>query len=376
MIPMSLRTATFVVLVSVGAATADAADAQRIAGMMADAAAATGQLTFTFDKATATGDDVTLTGVKLTVGETESIVVPTLTLIGTAERPGGGFTARRAVLDGGSAKSRFGDSAWATAAADEVVVPAAAEVTAHAKVRPFAALGIGGLTVVGPKAQEIKVASVAVAVGPVTDGGPPSKVTVAATGARVPGGVVTNPIGSAMLTGMGFSEFTANVALDSDYDTTANRIVIRTLTIDTAEVGRIAVSAELSDTSLGSLLDAKEAADARAAARLDSGSMRFEDAGLIKRMLDMQAGMLGGTREEARDALVYGLLPLMLNYVDNEAFRDQFMAAAEVFLKEPKSITFTAAPAMPVPLGVLMRTALRSPLKLPALLTPSVTANK
>jgi hypothetical protein len=376
MIPMWLRTAACVVLVSMGAATADAADAQRIAAMMSAAAAATGQLAFTFDTATAKGDDVTLTGVRLAAGDTASVTIPTLTLIGASERPGGGFTARRAVFDGASAKTPLGDSTWASAAADDVLVPSAAEVTGHAKIRPFAGLTFGALSVTGPKAQPIQVAAVAVAVGPITDGGPPSAITVTATGAKVPGGIVTNPIGSAMLAGMGFTEFTANVTLDSNYDTTANRIIVKALTIDTAEVGRIAVTARLSDTSLGSLIDANQAADARAAASLDGGSMRFEDGGLIKRMLDMQAGMLGGTREDARDALVYGLLPLMLNYVDNEAFRDQFMAAAETFLKDPKSITFTATPAMPVPLGLLMRTALRSPLKLPGLLTPEVTANK
>jgi hypothetical protein len=73
--------------------------------------------------------------------------------------------------------------------------------------------------------------------------------------------------------------------------------------------------------------------------------------------------------------LVYGALPFALSFVDNETFRTQFLAAAGAFLEDPRSFTVTVSPAEPVPLGQLMRTALRTPLELPDLLTANVAAN-
>ena len=178
-----------------------------------------------------------------------------------------------------------------------------------------------------------------------------------------------------MLSRMGYTEFEGTLTLDTVYDTTKNSIAINALTVDAPKVGKLAFAAKFSDTSLGGIADPDETT-ARAAARLDSVSVRFEDGGIVGRMLDMQAELYNGTRDEARDILIYGALPFVLNYIDNQAFRAQFIDAAEAFLKNPKSITITAVPPMPVPLGEAMRAVLHDPLKLPDLLQPKVVANK
>src|SRR6185436_15126458 len=128
------------------------------------------------------------------------------------------------------------------------------------------------------------------------------------------------------------------------YDTSKNTIAINSLTVDAPKVGKLAVTAKLSNTSLGRIADPDESSEARAAARLDSVGIRFDDAGFVGKMLDMQADLYGGSRAEVRDALVYGALPLVLNYVQNTAFRDQFQDAAAAFLENPKNFTITAAP--------------------------------
>jgi hypothetical protein len=104
-------------------------------------------------------------------------------------------------------------------------------------------------------------------------------------------------------------------------------------------------------------------------------TVRLDNAGFVERMLDMQAQMLGGTRDDVRSQLVDGALPFALSFVKNVAFRDQFQAAVQTFLQDPHSLTITFAPAKPVPLGEVMRTAARSPTALPDLLSPSVEAN-
>jgi hypothetical protein len=179
-----------------------------------------------------------------------------------------------------------------------------------------------------------------------------------------------------MISRMGYTEFTATIAAEASYDTSKNTIALNALTIDSPNVGKLSVTANLSNTSLGGLADPDETTEARAAARLDSLAVRFEDGGFVGKMLDMQADLYGGSRTEVRDALVNGALPLVLNYVQNVAFRTQFMEAASDFLTNPKTFTITAKPAQPVPLGEALRTARNAPLKLPDLLSPQVVANK
>jgi hypothetical protein len=104
-------------------------------------------------------------------------------------------------------------------------------------------------------------------------------------------------------------------------------------------------------------------------------TVRIENAGFVERMLDMQAQMLGGTRDDVRSQLVDGALPFALSFVENEAFRTEALVALSAFLADPRSLTITFAPAEPVPLGQAIRTAARRPGALPDLLAPRMQAN-
>jgi hypothetical protein len=186
---------------------------------------------------------------------------------------------------------------------------------------------------------------------------------VKATGAKVSATSIANPIVAAVLDRLGYDQVQADVTVDSAYNPDADTVDIQSMTIDAADIGKIAMTAKFSGLSLYRLSDPKEEKAARAAARLDSLTVRFDDGGFVKRMLAMQADMLGGTPDDVREALVDGALPVALSFVDNASFRDSFLTAVGTFLKEP------------VPLGQVMRTALRSPLGLADLLAPNVVAN-
>jgi hypothetical protein len=307
-----------------------------------------------------------------------TMLIPALVITGAAERPMGGFTAKHIAFDAASTEAPEGNAKWATGSLDDVIVPSTAEIDAHAKIRPFGSVTLGSLSFTEPKkadAMPVTIASVNVTVGNVSDT-MPAVIHLVANGAKMPVAFVSNPIGSAMLTRMGYTEFDANLTLDATYDTAQNSVALNSLMVDAQKVGKLAMSVQLSDTSLGGIADPTQASGARSAARLDSISIRFDDAGFVGRMLDMQAELVGGSRTDVVDGLVNGALPFVLNYVQNTAFRQQFSDAAEAFLTNPKNITITAKPAMPVPLGEVLRTAVADPLKLPDLLSPQVAANK
>jgi hypothetical protein len=357
-----------------GAHAAPAPDA--IGALLAAAVAATGEGTLTYDSATASGDAITLANVKITSDHGSSTAtVPALIISGVADRTGGGFTAAHVAFDKGTAASRGDTATWATAAFDDVVVPSADEVKARARIRPFAKITVGGIGFSGPDlAAPVSVASFTADVGPVV-AGTPSNILVKADGVKLPTALIANSMAGAIVSMLDYDTVDASIAMDSEYDTNADTVTVHLLSIDAANIGKLTFTGKASGLSVKGLTDPAKSKEARAAARLDAMSVRLDNAGIVERMLDMQAGLLGGTRDDVRSQLVDGALPFALSFVKNATFRDQFQKAVETFLKDPHSLTITFAPAQPVPLGEVLRTAGRAPTSLPDLLSPTVEAN-
>jgi len=372
-----LRSAASGLLLAAAVGTAHAApDPQHIADLLVAAAAATGEAQLAYKAATADGDTITVSGLTVSVpAKQATLTIPAVVISGAAERQPGGFTAERIAFDGGSASAPAGSFKWQSAAMDGAVVASADEVKARARVRPFHTMTVSGLSAnEAAAADPIEVATVAVTIGAVGEGTPIS-VVIKASGVRFPASLVANPIAAAMADRLGYKEFDADIAMDGAYDPSADTLAINALTIDAADIGKIAVTAKFSGLSFRRLSDPAQAKAARAAARLDAMTVRFDDAGFVARMLAMQASMLGGTPDDVRAELVYGALPFALSFIGNTTFRDSLLAATAAFLEDPHSLTFTAAPAEPVPLGKVVRTALHTPTALPDLLDPAVVAN-
>ncbi|HEY5081014.1 MAG TPA: hypothetical protein VII91_03675 [Bauldia sp.] len=372
-----VRSAALGLLFLAAAPAAEAGPApQAVADMLAAAVAATGQATLTYAGVTGSGDTVTLSAVKLASTDGGDVVsVPSLVVSGVADRQPGGFTASGIAFDGGSATARGETAKWTTGSLAGVVIPTPDEIKGHGKFRPFKAVAMSALALSGTDiATPVVAASFAANIGDVVDGAP-STILVHVTGVKVPMELAANTLAGTLVGLLDYKTLLADVTMDSAYDTAAHTAAINALTIDIADVGKITIAGKASGFSVRALADSQHSADARAAAQLDALSVRLDNAGFVERLLDMQAKMLGGTRDDVRAQLVDGALPFALSFVDNAAFRDQFLAAVTVFLKDPHSLTITFAPAKPVPLGQVMRAAAHRPGTLPDLLTPTVEAN-
>jgi hypothetical protein len=373
----SLGLAVSGLFLAAGVSVAAPADPAHVGDLLVAAAKATAQAELAYAAANADGGVIIVSDVRVAVpSRNGTIAVPKVAISGAVERPGGGFTAATIAFDGGSATIPLGTVTWQTASMADAIVPSADEVAARSRGRPFRTLTLSGVKVDDAEGGDpITIDSVTVDVADIVEGSP-TAFTVHATGARVPTAFIANPIVGAMLTRLGYEAIAADVTLAGEYDMAADTVSLKPLTIDAAEVGKIAVTAKFSGMSVGDLSDPEKSKEARAAARLDAMTVRFDDAGFVARMLEMQAGMMGGTADDVRAQLVYGALPFALSFVDNESFRQSFQTAIESFLADPHSLTITASPSAPVPLGQVMRTALRKPLDLPDLLSPDVVANR
>jgi hypothetical protein len=222
----------------------------------------------------------------------------------------------------------------------------------------------------------IESAGVNVEVEDISDDAP-TNVRVNAAAIKLPAALLANSVAGVIVGMLNYSEFLAEVSLHGVYDTAANNATLETLAVDIATVGKLDLRAKASAFSIRAITDPDEevAKQARADARLDSLSLRIDNAGFVERVLDMQAAMLGGTRDDVRTQIVDGALPFALSFVKNEDFRAEFRAAIADFLADPRSLTIVVEPDEPLPLGQVTRTVLRSPMALPDLLDPSVEVN-
>ncbi len=114
--------------------------------------------------------------------------------------------------------------------------------------------------------------------------------------------------------------------------------------------------------------------DALANGKLENLTIRFDNTGVVERALDMQAKMMGASREDIV-AQLNGALPFMLNAINNPAFQEKVATAGQAFLADPKSLTITVSPAQPVPFQEIMGNAMSAPQTLPDMLGIDVTAN-
>ncbi len=349
---------------------------EAVGNALAAAVGAEGTGTLTFASATGSGDAVTLSGVKIVSphGE-ETITIPAIMLTGVADRQPGGFTAASLAFDKGSAVARGRTLTWATGAMTTVTIPTPAEMKTAAVLRPFQSMKIETIAVTGKDlTTPATVASIDTTFGDVV-GGAPSSVHAHIANIQVPADAITNSLAGAVIGMLDYKSFQADLTIDSVYDAAAHTGELKALTLDVANVGKLTVALKASDVSPDAIAAKAGAPASHTGMKLDSVSLRLDNAGVVERLLDMQAKMLGGSRDDVRQMVLTGALPFALSFVDNTAFRDKFTAATDAFLKDPRSFTIAIAPPQPVLFGAVAHTALHKPGTLPDVLNVTVQAN-
>lgn len=353
-----------------------APDATKIANSVVAALQAKGGAKASFDSASANGDDVVITNLKVS-REGSDATVPSVVIASPVERTPGGFTAASISFDNGKIVDGEQTISWKTGISKDAVVPDPTEVHSTAKITPFSHFEIDGISVAAPNAPDpVTVDSFAVDLGNVVDGAPnEGKLTVA--GINVPGSVLkASGQGSSTITDLGYDSLSLNVGIQGSYDAAKSALTINGITLDGKDMGKLSISGTFGGVPREKLQNADQLHELAPTATLEVAEVRFDDAGLTNRALDMQAKQLGAKREDLA-AMVPGFLPLAFSQVNitDEAFQSEVSAAVSAYLKDPKSITVKFAPATPVLLTEVGKTALASPNGVLKLLGIGVAAN-
>ncbi len=104
-------------------------------------------------------------------------------------------------------------------------------------------------------------------------------------------------------------------------------------------------------------------------------SIRFDDASLTNKVLEMVASQQGMTRDQMVQG-VKGMLPFALGQLQNPAFQKSVTEAVGIYLDDPKSLEIKAQPDAPVPFSSVAGSAMSAPQSLPDVLNITVTANQ
>ncbi len=365
----------FVLVIALGAGQAYAADAKQVADSLVALVAAGGKAQATYDDASASGDDVTITNFKVT-GEGDTMTVPSVVITGAQPRDKGGFTAQSMSLDGGTMTTADqGDVSWQTASGEGITVPSVDEAKAKAHMTPFTGFKMTGLVIKGGKlAVPVELQEVDAKVT-VDDKGTPTDFTTNVVSLKLPLELIEDEQQRAVITSLGYTEpFVINMTVDGGYKTATDDLDIRSFQLDAVNVGKLGIGGKFSGVPLSKLSDPEKSKEIAATAKLDSFSIRFDNAGIVEKVLDMQAKQSGMSKDDFVTQIT-GALPFMLNFIGNEPFQKKVADAVTAFLKDPKSITISASPSAPVEFVKIMGAGQTAPQTLPDLLGADISAN-
>lgn len=372
------RSAALVAALLISTSAFAAPDATKIANSVVASLQAKGGGKASFDSATANGDDVVITNLKVS-REGSDVTVPSIVISSPVERQPGGFSAKSIAFDGGTAVDGDQTVKWKTGIAQDAIVPDPSEIHSTAKLTPFSHFQISGLDVSQKgAAAPVTIDSITVDLGNVIDGAPnDAKLTIA--GIPV-GSLVTTFSGDdtakGVLTALGYDNLVVNLTVDGGYDGTKQALTIRGITLDGKDLGKLAIGGTFGGLPRDKLQSADHLKELAPTATLETAEIRFDDGGLTNRVLDMQAQQMGAKREDLA-AMVPAFLPLAFTQVNltNEAFQKQVTDAVTAFLKDPKSLSIKFAPATPVLITEVGKAVFADPNSALTLLAVGVSAN-
>lgn len=372
----AVRSLTLASTLMLSTAAFAAPDAQKIAEAFVAAAQARGEAKVTFDSAKADGDNVTLTNVKMVAKHGGDVSIPAVVIESPLERTSGGFTAASIGFDDGKVVDKETTITWAKGQFKDAVVPAPSEISSKSKITPFSNMEMSTISVASAETPSpITVDNVSVALGDIVEGAP-NDGQLRITGVTVPGDVLKSDEQTKdWVEQLGYDKLNFDVGIDGAYDNSKQSFTFRSISLDGKDVGKLVITGTFGGLPRDKLQDPDKLSELVATATVDNAKIRFDNAGIVGRVIEMQAKAMGATSDQFVDQ-ISGALPLLLSVVGNQGFQDRIATAATAFLKDPKSLTITAAPGNPVPIMQIFGAASTAPQTLPDVLAVDIQANQ
>ena len=374
---------------------AAALDADDFAKKFAAAYAAQGA-EITYDSASGQGDTVTIKNVKMEMpGEEEGLNFGDLDFDGVSEDGSGGYNAASLSKD----KIEFSAEDVRFSVSDLEVENL--YVPAETGGNTLDDLLFYDSVTTGPIVLNVEGNDVFQASRSVTKTSNNSDNTRVGFDSRIDGldidlGAVEDAQARQAIDGMGYQTITGDIVINGYWALPTGEITLSEYALTLDDVGRLDLQFSISGYTLDFIKGlqqmqeqmASQSDDAKAQQAMglammgmmqqltfNSMSIRFDDASLTNKILDMVASQQGMSRDQMVQGL-QGMLPLVLAQLQNPEFQKQVTEAVSLYLSDPKSIEISAKPEAPLPFASIAGSAMGAPLTLPQVMNVSVTANQ
>ncbi|KFL32792.1 hypothetical protein JP75_01190 [Devosia riboflavina] len=357
-----------------------------------------------FGAATLDGDTITVDGATVGVTGVEEpwTVDTTLTFTGVAEGDDGSFTADALTIpdiDTEFAQDPVGHVSLVDITATDIYLPPEDKVNVTALLESVGSLTTGPLSVTRDGTEVISYESIeAVNEFSYDDANALTDIasTFAVNGIWADLSTVSeeDAEAGAVIQALGLTEINGNISQTMTWGMTDGHLVIEDFLFDFADIGAINFKADISGltpavlekiyamdaASTGSTPEEQQAQQMMVgmellqALTLTGSSLRYDDAGLAPKLLDMFAAQSGADRATFVEGLK-AMVPQLVGQAGIPALTDLVTPAANAFLDDPKSIEVAVRPATPTTLLVLSAAA-ANPAGLISALGLAVTANQ
>jgi len=356
-----------------------------------------------FGAATLEGDTITVDGATIGLGDgSEPWTIETeLTFTGVAETEDGGFTAESLTvpdIDTEFAQDPVGHLSLVDIAANDIILPPAEEVDMVALLESVGSLTTGPLTLTRDGADFLSIEAIEAFnefayddADELTDIA--STFDVTGISADLSAIVAEDPQAGPVIEALGLSQISGNISQTMTWSMGDGHMVVDQFLFDFADIGSIDFTADVSGFT-PALVEKLNALDVPAenatreqvqaqqmaamellqAITLTSASLRYDDASLAGKLIDMFASQSGAPRAQFVEGLK-AMVPQLVAQVGVPELTQMVVPAVNAFLDNPQSLEIAVRPATPTTLLVLSAAA-ANPAGLISAVGLDVTANE
>lgn len=396
MLAQHFRTGLFVSAALLASTSLSAAlDADDFAKKLIQAYA-TGGADLTYGAVTSRGDSIVLKDVAIGVaGETPEITLGDLVFEGVREDGAGGYNVATATEN----EMTIVEDKFSFSIKDLVVenlyVPAAAKADTLDELFYYDRATTGPLVMTFDGRDVFKMARSETNLSKSPDGGGLS-FDARASGLDIDLSDVNDPQAQQAIDGMGYQYLSGDLVIKGSWQFKTGEIALTEYALTLDDVGRLDLQFSMSGYTLEFMqglqklqeqmagkADDPKAQQAMGIAMLgmmqqltlNNLSIRFDDASITNKVLDMVASRQGSSRQQMVQNL-QAMLPFALGRLKNPEFQKAVTEAVSLYLSDPKNIEIAVRPNAPLPFAAVAGSAMAAPESLPDVLNVTVTANQ
>jgi len=396
MLVQHVRTGLFAGLaLAVSTQWAVALDANDFAKKLTQAYAV-GGAELTFDEATVDGDTITLKNLSMKVpGEEQGMALGDMVFDGVKEDGSGGYNVASATEENFTISEDDFSFSIKDIRLENLYVPAESTADTINNLFYYDRATTGPLVMTVEGRDIFKMSSSETKMSKNSDGsGLGFDARVA--GLEIDLSDIDDPQAQQVINGMGYQNLAGDMTMKGSWQLASGEIALDEYALTLNDVGRLDLQFSISGYTLEFIRGLQQLQEQMAGKEDDAKaqqamgfamlgmmqqltlnglSIRFDDASLTNKVLDMVASQQGTSREQMVQGL-QAMLPFVLGRLKNPEFQKTVTEAASLYLADPKNIEISAAPENPLPFAAVAGSVMTAPETLPNVLNVTVKANQ